>query len=73
MLPSIELRYVTFEVSLSAFQMRRPVHRGRLRLEWVLYPLQDGKFEDIDVDVPASQISEKIIYKLTELEQPAKN
>jgi hypothetical protein len=68
MLPSVELRYVTFGVSLSAFQMRRLVHRRRLRLEWVLYPLQDGKCEDIDVDVPASQINEEIIYKLTELE-----
>ena len=56
MLPSVELRYVTFEVSSFAFQMRRPVHRRRSRPEWVLYPLQDEKYEDIDVDVPASQI-----------------
>ena len=54
--------------------MRRPVHKQHLRLEWGLYPLQDGKCEDIDVDVPASQISkEEIIYKLRELKQPAKS
>jgi len=33
--------------------MRRPVHKAHWRPEWVLYPLQDGKCEDIGVDVPA--------------------
>ena len=72
MLPSVELRYVPFEVSLSAFRMRRPVHMPHLRPELVLYPLRDERYEDIDVDVPVLQISDlgEIKYNLT---QPAKN
>ena len=40
-----------------------------LTLELVLYPLQDRKYEDTDVDVPALQISDlgEMKYNLIEL------
>jgi hypothetical protein len=59
MLPSVVLKYVPFEVPLSASQMRRHIHREHLRPGWVLYLLQDKKFEDTDVDVPALQLVER--------------